>query len=188
VIGVRDGGRRGIIDPPPAFEFRPEIEEGRMPHANPDRLMRLRIWWLAVLAANLPGPLYFGIPMTADGGWVGLLLAIGLVWLLGHMACRWTPWLASAVIVGGWCVAAGQLWPIAQIAAGIVGMHVGAGGEMRARGPWAGFVATFVTGGALLAVAAILGAPLRVIFEEHVSALNREPPASKPRVELDELA
>jgi hypothetical protein len=152
-------------------------------------LTRRRLAWAAVLAANLPIPILFGMGCTEGPSRVGMFAGVGLIWLLGHVACRTNPRAALPVMYGGWIVAASQFWPAAQMMAGMIGLWAASFGTPtqddrlpEASGALAGFTATIVTGGLLLAVAAILGLGIWALF----SSGSAHP--DKPKVRLDELA
>lgn len=156
---------------------------------GPSRLTIRRLAWAAVLAANLPIPLYLGYLCTEGGGRVGMLAGVGLIWLLGHESCRRQPKLASVVIPGGWFVALTQLFPILQFFSGafalrVVSLGLAREGMPRAGGDLAAFTATLLTGGMLLTVTLIPGFLFRAIVPDDEWPRDFR----KPKVDRDELA
>jgi hypothetical protein len=121
--------------------------------------------WTAVVAANLPVPLYFGMIVTNAGGKLGMACGVALIYWLGLRACRVARGAIIAVVHGGWVVAAFQIFPVLQMAAGTAGLSL-ASALGLARFHVAvdvdvvlgGFLATLATGAILIAVAAALGA------------------------------
>lgn len=160
-----------------------------MRRSGTDLLTRRRLAWAAVLAANLPTPLWFGHGCTRDGGRVGMLAGVGLIWFLGHVACRYQPRLASVVIPGGWFVAPTQVWPILHVLAGTIAVWAAslgarqAGGLPQVSGDARAFTATLLTAGMLLTVAVVCGLLFRLVFPD---GQLHDP--GKPKTRPDELA
>jgi hypothetical protein len=143
---------------------------------------RLRLGWAAVFAANLIVPLLLGCMVTAGGGRAGMLVAMGLLWLLGHEGSGRVRNVGFVLIGGGSGVALSQLFPFLQFFAGMfsltVGQRLGLVVEAETTGELGGFLVTLMTGSLLIAVAALLGLVLRVVF----------PPADRKEVVDDDWA
>ena len=122
--------------------------------------------WIGVYAVNLILPVWLGLMRTRDGGRIGMLLGIIAVFALGCRLCFVSREPVLTVVYGGWIVAASQFAPFLQILAGLIG--VGAARAMsRETGNvdtvLGGFIATSLTGGILIAVAAAFGLVIRSI-------------------------
>lgn len=125
--------------------------------------------WTIVVAANLPVPLFLGVWITNAGsvsGKVGMACGVALIYWLGLRACHRARGAIAAVILGGWFVAASQLYPLLQIGAGLASLRlaglVASGlGPFLFENPVVQFVAilatTLGTGAILIAVAAVFG-------------------------------
>ncbi len=155
-----------------------------------DRLTTRRLAWAAVLAANLPVPAGLGYLCTDEGGLVGMIVGIGLIWLLGHECWRRQPRLASVVIPGGWFVAGAQFFPILQFLAGTIALRAATLGTAtqgdvppKAMGPLVAFTATLLTAGMLLTAAVLCGLFWRLFLYG-----IRPHDVEKPQVDRDELA
>ncbi|MDZ4687272.1 MAG: hypothetical protein SH850_19525 [Planctomycetaceae bacterium] len=122
-----------------------------------------QIAWLLVFLGNLPVPLFLATEVVKNGGYWGVIASLVLLWLAGHLACRRSNLFAKRIVIGGAIVGASQLWPLPQLMAGLFGLAA-AGfdpGDIPINtatpSEWQGFVATFVTGGLLMAAAATIG-------------------------------
>ena len=117
--------------------------------------------WLAVFLMNLPLPLLFGFAVTSSGGGYGMLVGVGAVWLIGHVAVARFHFQRGAIVFGGAFLAVSQLLPLLQIAAGMAAMTVAAFNPHRSFANELAFAVTLLTA-AQLAVAALgLGRVLR---------------------------
>jgi hypothetical protein len=118
-----------------------------------------------------------------------MFAGVGLIWLLGHVACRTNPRAVSVVIPGALVVAASQFFPVAHFVAGMIALRAASFGAMvpgdplpEVHGTLVGFTATIVTGGLLVSAAAVLGLGIRALFP--AGRISTE----KPKAVLDELA
>jgi hypothetical protein len=132
--------------------------------------------WALVFLGNLFVPLLFGWGMTGDGGHIGIVLAILLMWCLGHRVVDSYRTIRGPLLTGGLCVGLSQVVPSIQFAAGMVG--VGIASRMFHDGPpghdpdiafphlteAGAFVATLLTGAMLMIAAALVGLLLRTIL------------------------
>ena len=73
---------------------------------------------------NLIVPGFLGLLVTGLGGRIGMGAAIGLLWYLGHRICGLSDKCGRALVRGSFIVAAMQLFPILQMASGIVSMGI----------------------------------------------------------------
>ncbi|MDG3004559.1 hypothetical protein [Paludisphaera mucosa] len=120
--------------------------------------------WMLVCAGNLIVPGFFGTMLTREGGRLGMVLGVLVVLWLGRRACRHAREAVLTVVYGGWVVAVLQIFPLLQVAAGFcgVGAAVQTGRAMRSDythidDVFGGLLATLVTGGLLIVVAAVFG-------------------------------
>ncbi|APW61640.1 hypothetical protein [Paludisphaera borealis] len=120
--------------------------------------------WACVYVANLPYPLFCGVILTTDSGRMGMVLGILAVFLTGYRSCFVYREAILTVAYGGWIVAAFQFVPFLQVMAGLIGVAVAEATGQAASGDLGpintvlgGFLATLVTGGILIALAAVLG-------------------------------
>ena len=100
-------------------------------------------------------------------------IAVVFLLVLGCCICAMGRKLAAPLIVGGAFVALTQVFPILQIAAGMMGMGVGRAIGVASLGDdslpprlnseYGGFVVTFVTGGILMATGACSGMLIRLL-------------------------
>ena len=124
--------------------------------------------WAAVYAVNLILPLNLGAMATRGGGRVGMLAGILLLFALGCRVCAVSRTAILTVVWGGWFVAALQCVAILHVVAGVIGVRAALALGL-VTGPRAddvdtvlgGVTATVVTGGILLAVAAVFGLAIR---------------------------
>ncbi|AMV40131.1 hypothetical protein [Planctomyces sp. SH-PL62] len=116
--------------------------------------------WCAVFMTNLVVPLGFGMSTTNLSGKIGMLGGILVLFGLGWRTCSNLPGARSALIYGGWIVAAAQLFPIVHLTAGMMGVAA-ARAAQREFIPiitmLGGFLATVVTGGILISLAFVIG-------------------------------
>jgi hypothetical protein len=129
---------------------------------------RWAVLWGGVYAANMVVPLLFGWTTTARGGRIGLVLAVVLLYWIVFWVGGKSRDLRSIMLSGGGLVALSQLFPMLQIAAGLIalgivgkltGVNLGPD-DSPIEGPvpeHAGFLATLITGAILLAGAACAG-------------------------------
>ncbi len=163
---------RPIPENPYAAPLAPLTKEGHAadPLSLPPEsgVRRRRIAWAVVFAANLVTPIFFSWYITSEHGRVGMLAAIGLLWLLGHYGCGKSQDHSRTLIVGGACVALSQFFPLLQMFAGLASLSVvnvlgqmPTVGEMPSTPPTelGGFLATTLTGCLLIAVAWLVGGP-----------------------------
>jgi hypothetical protein len=80
--------------------------------------------WTAVFAVNLIVPIMFGWNVTANAGRGGMFLAIGFLWAVGAIVSLRRNNLARSLIVGAGLFAFTQLFPIAQMFAGMIAVSV----------------------------------------------------------------
>ncbi|WP_165246416.1 hypothetical protein [Paludisphaera soli] len=120
--------------------------------------------WTLVMVANLPVPLTLGMIVTDAGGRLGMACGVALIYWLGLHACRVARQTMVAVVRGGSVVAAFQILPVLQMAAGMAGVILASvvGSARFHVFPHVdaivdGFLATVATGAILIAVSAALG-------------------------------
>lgn len=134
---------------------------GRPPDKNSNEQKSLLTGWCIIYGLNLIVPLYFGIGFTQSHGRLGMGVAVLLMFGAGCCAVRRLPSLGRAINIGGLLVAAVQIFPILQVAAGFIGILWASNMGLEVDGPHAskfgGFVATVFTGGILIAVALLIG-------------------------------
>ncbi len=132
--------------------------------------------WLGVFVVNLIVPGMFAYGVVDQFGLIGVLLAIVLVFLVGGVVFSYRKGFAGPVMVGGLLVASFQLFPIAQLLAGMFGIlfaqslgFVGDDfdGGLEIAGISSGFVVTIVTGGLLILAATVIGILVRVVTPDH---------------------
>jgi hypothetical protein len=118
--------------------------------------------WTLIYAANLIVPLMFAKEVTRDGGQIGMFAAVGMYWVLGLAGCVGYRRVAPVLVIGGGVIAATQVWPFLHMIVGLISLLIcsmpldsGLGkpilGELKI------FAVTILTGGQLLAVAALCG-------------------------------
>jgi hypothetical protein len=122
--------------------------------------------WLAVFALELITPLRWGWECTQDGGRVGMIVAVALIYLAGHWACVCSGRTTFVLVTGGACVGLSQVFPLLHITAGMKSLELISAAGMTNRGDvyfstglteLGGFLATCLTGAQLLAVAVVCG-------------------------------
>jgi hypothetical protein len=122
-----------------------------------------RVGWPLVFLANLPVPVRFGWGVTDWGGRIGMIAAIGVLYVLGRESMRRVPGLDAMIIWGGTLIALSQFYPVIHILAGVVGIRAAFllrlvttewPGEA---GMLAGCIITLLTGGILMAIAVVAG-------------------------------
>jgi hypothetical protein len=116
--------------------------------------------WLVLFIANLPLPLALGIGVLHNGGFLGMLAALPLLWLCGHVAVERMPRLRGPLAVGGTLVALAQCAVVVHLCAGFVALWL-----VKQLGPESSdrlsevqaFFATAFTAGQLLFAALLFG-------------------------------
>ncbi len=145
------------------------------------------IAWSCVYAVNLIGPVYWGSMVTRDGGRVGMLIGIIVVFVLGWRVCYVSRSTVLTVVYGGWIVAASQFLPILHLFAGGIGIAAAepmSGGDGNLNTVLGGFIATLVTGCILIALAAAFGViiqGIRFLFYEGTHAWSMARRLSKEK-------
>jgi hypothetical protein len=133
-----------------------------MTHPNPVTPHSLRSIWSAVFLGNLPVPLLASFSVTDWPARIGMLTAIGTLYIWGLEGCRRMRALRSLFIPSGTIIALLQMCPALQLVAGgwaiDVGRSLGLANEFAVAGVLDGYIVTLVTGSMLLAsaVAAVL--------------------------------
>jgi hypothetical protein len=123
--------------------------------------------WSWVYIANLCIPVLWGSMVTREGGRVGMVIGIIVVFALGCRACYVSRRAVLTVVYGGWIVAASQFFPILQIFAGSIGIAAArpmCGEYGNVNTALGGFIATIVTGCILMTAATAFGAMIRGII------------------------
>ncbi len=141
--------------------------------------------WIGVYAVNLILPVYLGLMRTREGGRVGMMVGIITVFALGCRACFVYREAMLTVAYGGWIVAASQFVPFLHIWAGLIGVDV-AVAMTRETGDLStaigGFLATLLTGGILIAFAAVFGLVIRWIISWYTRRAPRSAHACKGEI------
>jgi hypothetical protein len=166
----------------------------RMKETDPTSALPLRFGWPMVFLANLPVPLLFGCGVCDWSGRIGMFAAIGLLYVLGREICRRVRGLDLIMICGGVLVALSQVYPMIHIfSAGLafrtaerLGLLESTKTVPNVTGAFTGCIVTLLTGGMLLAIAAVAGLsyPIAKMMPDphHTRSL------SKSAVGLDDLA
>ena len=132
--------------------------------------------WLGVFGINLIVPGVLGYGVVDQSGLIGVLIAIVLVFLVGGVVFSYRKGFAGPVMVGSLLVAGSQLFPVAQVLAGMFGILFAqslgfVGGEFdggpEVVGIGSGFIVTIVTGGLLILAATVIGILARVFTPDH---------------------
>jgi hypothetical protein len=137
-----------------------------IPEENPSRLEM----WSIAFASNLIVPLLIGWMVTQEGGRIGMVAGIGLLWYLGYRVCVASDGCGRALVIGGILVAATQLCPILQIFTGIMSVgfadHVwpGSFADMGIRTELSGLIATLSMGLMMMGLAAVIGTIGNLLF------------------------
>jgi hypothetical protein len=133
--------------------------------------------WSWVYIANLCIPVLWGSMVTREGGRVGMVTGIIVVFALGCRACYVSRKAVLTMVYGGWIVAASQLLPILHIFAGMMGTSAArlTGIENdNTNTAVGGFIATLVTGCILMTAAGAFGLAIRDIsFLVHEGSFAR---------------
>lgn len=129
----------------------------------------LRVGWSLVFVANLPVPLLCGLALTGWGGRLGMLAAIGVLYIGGWESCRSYRRLASVIIAGGTLVALAQGYPLGHICAGTISIGISRGLKLvsygeNISGALGGCVVTLLTGEILLAAALVAGMMIALLY------------------------
>jgi hypothetical protein len=144
--------------------------EGSMDEFSPEKApSRLGMWSIA-FASNLVVPLLIGWMVTQQGGRIGMVAGIGLLWYLGYRVCVASDGCGRALVIGGILVAATQFCPILPVFAGLMGLGVAerlwpeSFVNMGTKTELGGFIATVVMGLVMMGVAAVIGSIANVLF------------------------
>jgi hypothetical protein len=130
--------------------------------------------WAAVFAANLVVPVMLGWEVTRRGGRGGLVGAVVLLWVAGHLLVARVPAIGQAVVLGGLVTAATQVYPMLQGMAGVTSLWMvewlsnpAAGREMFLDGmnDATAFAATLLTAAQVGVVALVCGPVVRAAAE-----------------------
>ena len=122
--------------------------------------------------------------MTDQDGFIGMLFAVTLLWLLTHGIFDRHRSLRGPLLTGGVCVAISQFYPALQFVAGAVSVTVASrlipitdhGGRALQKLSMPGAIlATMLTGGSLLVVAVVIGMVVRRI-RKALGWVGAEPP------------
>ena len=105
--------------------------------------------------------------IDAGGRW-GMLVAIGVLLVLGSGVCIGHRKAGTALIAGGVIVSLTQIFPLPHIVAGMIGLELADKAGMiddavKLPSILGGFVVTFVTGGLLIALAGAIGAIVHLV-------------------------
>lgn len=136
--------------------------------SSPDRGWHLA--WAGVFVANSIVPLWLGWEVTRRGGWVGMVAATAATFLFGFLVGpRWRS-LRITIVAGGTVTAPSQVFPLVQIAAGVLSLRAvdslgfepdeGLGNSHSLTDPGA-FLVTLLTAGLLQAAAFACGTVVR---------------------------
>lgn len=147
------------------------------PPADHGRARRRHFGWVVALACNLPLPLVLGWSGAGAPGRAGIVAAIVLVWLLGHVGIRLCEREADTLLLGSVCTAVLQFFPVVHLIAGVAAIglterldpHTTAG---RVSGV-GGFVATTLTAALLLFAAYVCGLAFRGLVSTFESRISR---------------
>ncbi len=121
--------------------------------------------WALVYWINAIVPFALGLAVTGGAGLVGMLLGLALMFGAAGRLTAVSREFKIAFEVGGWIVAASQLFPVLQVLAGAIGLRAAAGWRqaadhspmISANGVLGGFIATVGTGGILMTFAMGIG-------------------------------
>jgi hypothetical protein len=130
--------------------------------------------WICVYAVNLIVPVWMGSAMTHDGGKVGMLIGIIVVFALGCRVCFVSRRAVLTVVYGGWIIALTQFAPILHIFAGVIGVRAALAlsqetspdtyGSPNVNTTLGGLIATVITGSILITAAVVLGAVIQWVI------------------------
>ena len=123
--------------------------------------------WILVYTVNLGIPVLWGLMVTREGGRVGMVIGIIVVFAIGCRVCFVSRRAMLTVVYGGWIVALSQAFPALQIIAGIIGLsavRVTTSEERDVSTILGGFIATLITGCVLITIATALGAVIQRIL------------------------
>jgi hypothetical protein len=123
--------------------------------------------WIWVYTVNLGIPVMLGSMFTCEGGRVGMVIGIIVVFAIGCRVCFVSRRTVLMVVYGGWIVALSQAVPALHIIAGTIGLsavRVTTGEERDLSTILGGFIATLITGCVLISVATALGAVVQGII------------------------
>jgi hypothetical protein len=143
--------------------------------------------WIGAYAVNLILPVYLGWMMTRGGGRVGMMVGIITVFALGWRACFVYREAVLTVSYGGWIVAASQFVPFLQMLAGLIGAGVAMAMTRETRDlstAISGFLATLLTGGILIAFAAVFGLVIRWMISWYTRRASRGAHACKGEIQV----
>jgi hypothetical protein len=164
-----------------------------MKETDPTSALPLRVGWPMVFLANLPVPLLFGWGVCDWSGRIGMFAAIGLLYVLGREICRRVRGLDLIMICGGVLVALSQVYPMIHIfSAGLAFRTAERLGLLESTkvpdvaGAFTGCIVTLLTGGILLAIAAVAGLSYPIAKVMPDPHHTRHP--SKSAVGLDDFA
>ncbi len=135
---------------------------------------RWQIAWSVVYGINLIFPLLIGWFLANPTGRLGIVIAILLMWLIGHLAVARSVRFRFTLVAGGICVGLSQVFPLLHYFAGTVGLEIT---SRLLRMPslfeddtrpeittgLAGFPTTILTGGILMVAALACGQILFLI-------------------------
>jgi hypothetical protein len=152
--------------------------------SNPPSAKMLVVAWVAVCVFNLPIPLLFASSIAKDVGRVGMSMAVLALLAAGCWICANARKVAVCVIVGAIPVALSQLFPIAQMFAGLIAMSLGQALGLVVLGndefgdhfvnEFGGFIVTLITGTSLMMLSAGVG----FLLQRFVLARRRREPAA----------
>jgi hypothetical protein len=136
----------------------------------PEKTPSRRDMWSIAFVANLALPLFFGWMVTYEGGRIGMVAGVGLLWYLGYRICGASDACGRALVIGAIPVAAAQLCPILHIFAGITSVGVadavchGSFANTGIKTELGGFIATLSMGVMMIGVAAVIGTIGSLLF------------------------
>lgn len=138
------------------------------------RYRRLIAAWIGVFTLNTVVPGLCALQMDGMFGasrsevMIGIIIGCGVLLPIGLMLCLKKPGLMSAVVIGGLLISLTQFFPVLQMVAGLIALICSA--ELAGMAPVVPFVeysfAVLMTAGIMLAIAAMTGGVVRVIFGE----------------------
>ena len=153
----------------PYFAGRVEDKAGPSKGERPASVKRPPVLaWTVVYIVNLFLPVFLGLSATREGGKFGMLLGVILYFTLGCYLCYVAREVVRTLVYGGWVVAVAQCFLFPHMIVGLFGVSsagaLGQAADLDVTSEPGGFIATLVTGGILLAAAAVFGLVIRWIM------------------------
>lgn len=130
--------------------------------------------WGIIFLMNLPLPLLLGCEATRKGGLGGMLAAVAVVWLAGHVAVSRLPSARGSLVLGGGFIALTQGFPLLQGLAGYCALSaVGYQLDERLTDRTA-FAVTVLTAGELVAAGLVGALAFRGVLWTFEGRANQE--------------